>query len=280
MPTESQLSNDPVAQVAVPTSPDRDDRHELKCVTIWGVPLAQLTCEQALDEIDRLIQRGKPAFFITANLNYVMLSNRDKRLRAVNEAAAFLVADGMPLVWYSRLAGETLPERIAGADLIYLLCQQAAERGYRVYLLGGGEGVAEQAAGVLQSRHPSLQIVGTEAPMLDEMSPDEHDALVARIRRARPDLLLAAFGQPKGEIWLAENCQAMGVPACVQLGASFDFVAGRTPRAPRWIQRIGAEWLHRIWCEPGRMVPRYSRNAVFLITAIARDLLASLRKRG
>ena len=86
------------------------------------------------------------------------------------------------------------------------------------------------------------------------------------------DLLLAALGQPKGELWLAENRQALGVPACVQLGASFDFVAGRASRAPKWMQRIGAEWLHRSWREPRRMIPRYFHNAVFLMRAIARDM--------
>src|SRR3989339_1492415 len=95
-------------------------------VWIWGLPLARLTAEQTVDEVDRLIQRRRPSLFITANLHYAMLSDRDARLRAVNDRAAFLVADGMPLVWYSRLLGRRLPERVTGADLIYLLAQRAA----------------------------------------------------------------------------------------------------------------------------------------------------------
>jgi len=100
--------------------------------------------------------------------------------------------------------------------------------------------------------------------------------LVHRIRAASPDLLLVAFGQPRGEIWLAENYESLGVPACVQLGASFDFVAGRVRRAPRWMQRSGTEWLYRTTREPGRMIPRYADDAVFLFRAIGRDVLAGL----
>lgn len=255
-----------------PTSPQEAEPHSLDEVWIWGLPLARLTYHETLDEVDRLIRRGRPAFFITANLHYAMLTSRNRRLRSVNDQAAFLVADGMPLVWYSRLVGRPLPERVAGSDLIYTLFARAAKRGHRVFLLGGAAGVAQEVARIAQERYAGLKIVGVEAPMLNELSLEDHQDLIARIRRARPDLLLAALGQPKGELWLAENCQALGVPACVQLGASFDFVAGRASRAPKWVQRIGAEWLYRTWCEPRRMIPRYFHNAVFLMRAIARDM--------
>jgi N-acetylglucosaminyldiphosphoundecaprenol N-acetyl-beta-D-mannosaminyltransferase len=247
-------------------------------VTIWGLPLARLTCRQTVEAVERLIERGQPSFFITANLHYAMLSDRDPRLRTVNDRAAFLVADGMPLVWYARLTGRRMPERVTGADLIYLLCERAAQRGHRVFFLGAGPGVAEAAAAQLGRRYPGLHVVGTEAPVLEELSADQHAALIARIRQARPDLLLVAFGQPKGELWLAENCQAIGAPAAVQLGATFDFVVGRIPRAPRWLQRIGLEWLYRALREPRRLAPRYFRDAVFLVRAVLRDIVKPLAR--
>ena len=270
---------DEIDVVVGPTSTDEAESHSLDVVWIWGLPLARLTYHDTLDEVGRLIRRGQPAFFITANLHYAMLTSRHGRLRSVNDEAAFLVADGMPLVWYSRLVGQPLPERVAGSDLIYMLFERAAERGHRVFLLGGAGNVAEEVARISKQRYPGLKIVGVEAPMLSELSPEDHQNLIARIRRARPHLMLVALGQPKGELWLAENCQALGVPACVQLGASFDFVAGRALRAPKWIQRIGAEWLYRIWCEPRRMMPRYFHNAVFLMWAVARDMM-SRRERN
>ena len=273
MLTEDQNARGRIDLIVTPASAERAERRACDVVRIWGVPLARLSYEETLDEVERLIERGEPAFFITANLNYAMLTRRDPRLRAVNDQAAFLVADGMPLVWYSRLVRRPLPERVAGADLIFTLLERAAERRYRVFLLGGADGVAGEVAAIARRRYPGLQIVGVEAPVLSGLSSEEHRELISRIRRARPHLLLVAFGQPKGELWLAENRPALGVPACVQLGASFDFVAGRTSRAPRWMQRIGAEWLYRVGCEPRRMIPRYAQNAAFLVKAVARDIM-------
>ncbi len=245
-------------------------------VCIWGLPLARVTHRQTLDLVDRLIALREPAFFITANLHYAMLASRDPRLGAVNRQASFLLADGMPMVWYSRLFGRPLPERVTGADLVYLLSERAAQRGHRLFLLGGGPGVAQAAAAELCRRYPGLAIAGIEAPDFARLSPQEHADLLGRIRDARPDLLFAALGQPKGELWLAENRLALGVPACVQVGASLDFVAGRVRRAPRWLQRIGLEWLWRAASEPRRLVPRYAADALFLVRAVAADSIAAL----
>jgi N-acetylglucosaminyldiphosphoundecaprenol N-acetyl-beta-D-mannosaminyltransferase len=268
---------DPIVGQPSTEPPNSPDSSDFDRVSIWGVPLARLTYQETLDEVECLIRRREPAFFVTANLHYAMLSNRHERLRSANDRAAFLVADGMPMVWYSRITGRPLPERVAGADLIHMLLHRAADRGHKVFLLGGTKNVAQEVARISQKRYPSLRIVGLEAPMIDQLSPHEHERLIARIRRARPDLLLVAFGQPKGELWLADNCQALGVPACVQLGASFDFLAGRIRRAPRWLGRIGGEWLYRIASEPKRMIPRYFQDALFLFTAIARDLVSMWR---
>jgi len=253
---------------------------EVDTVWIWGLPLARLTFDRTLDLVDRLIDRRRPGFFITANLHYAMLTDRDPRLPAVNQRASFIVADGMPMVWYSRLTGRPLPERVAGSDLVHGLCRRAAKRGHRLFLLGGQPGVAREAAAVFTRRYPALRIVDAEAPMLAEMTPQEHAGLVARIRQARPDILLVAFGQPKGELWLAEHCGQLEVPVCAQVGASFDFVSGRVRRAPPWIQRIGMEWMYRLAQEPKRMGPRYLRDAMFLGKAVFSDLVGVFRRQG
>ncbi len=239
-------------------------------VDIWNLPILPVTFAEALDEVDRLIEARSPGYFITANLNYAMLTDRDPRLREVNRQAAFILADGMPLVWYSRLVRRRLPERVAGSDMIYALCQRAAEKGHRVFFLGGMPGVADEAASRLCQLFPGLTIAGVEVPPFREWTAAEHDRMIERIRNTSPDLLFAALGQPKGELWLHQNREALGVPACVQLGASFDFVAGKIHRAPRWIQRINLEWAHRIYCAPRRMFPRYLANAWFLAKALVR----------
>ena len=236
-------------------------------IRVLGLPLSPFTYAETLDRVDELIAGRSPAFFITANLNYAMISDANPRLRAINEQAAFLVADGMPLVWWSRLGPRRLPERVAGADLIYGLCERAAARGHRVYLLGAAPGIADRAAGKLRDRYPGIQIVGVECPPFRDLTPVEELEQQERIRAARPDLLIVAFGQPKGEYWMVDHLETLGVPVMVQVGATLDFVAGKVRRSPRWMQKTGLEWIYRTYQEPGRLAGRYWANIGFLLSA-------------
>jgi N-acetylglucosaminyldiphosphoundecaprenol N-acetyl-beta-D-mannosaminyltransferase len=249
-------------------------------VRVWGLPLAPVTFEQALDRIDGLVAAGRPSFFITANLNYAMLADTDPRLREHNDQAAFVLADGMPLVWWSRLGPRPLPERVAGSDLIYGMCERAAQKGHRVYLLGAGPGVADEAAAALLKKYPGLRIVGVECPPFRRLSVDEERQQVERIRGAKPDILFVAFGQPKGELWIAGRLDRLGVPVCVQVGATLDFVAGRVRRSPRWMQRTGLEWVYRMLQEPRRLVGRYWDNLTFLLRAVFAPRFRRERRRA
>jgi len=248
-------------------------------VRVWGLPLAPLTFTQTIDEVERRIADRTPGYFITANLHYAMLTARDPRLPPLNEAAQFIVADGMPLVWASRWRTGRIPERVAGSDLVPALCERAAQRGWKVFLLGGAPGIGAEAARKLRERFPNVQIVGIEAPPFRAPTPEEHEQLLARIRDAKTDLLFVAFGQPKGELWMAENCPKLGVPVSVQIGASLDFVAGKVQRAPRWIQRLGIEWVYRLSREPKRLVGRYSSNLLFAFRMLVRDAFTRKSRR-
>jgi N-acetylglucosaminyldiphosphoundecaprenol N-acetyl-beta-D-mannosaminyltransferase len=242
-------------------------------VWVWGLPLTPITFGETLELVDKLIQAGKPQYFITANLHYAMLTSQESRLKEVNDKAAFIVADGMPLVWASRWRSQRLPQRVAGADLVPALCEQAARRGQRVFFLGGAPGIADEAARRMGERCPGQQVAGVEVPPFRTLSAAEEQAMTDRIRAARPDLLFIAFGQPKGEIWMAEHYQQLGVPVSVQIGASLDFLAGKVQRSPRAIQRIGFEWAYRLSREPGRLTSRYARNAWFALRKLARDAI-------
>jgi N-acetylglucosaminyldiphosphoundecaprenol N-acetyl-beta-D-mannosaminyltransferase len=239
-------------------------------VRALGLPLAPLTMAEALSEIEGLVEARRPSYVITANLNYAMLSDGDAALRECNEGAALVLADGMPLVWAARWRGTPLPERVAGSDLIYGLSALAARRRYRLFLLGGGPGVGEAAAARLAALYPGVEVVGVESPPYRDLDPDEEAALMDRIRAAAPDVLILAFGQPRGELWMARRHRDLGVPVCIQLGASIDFAAGRVRRAPRWLQTAGLEWAFRLALEPRRLVLRYARNALFLSRSLAR----------
>jgi N-acetylglucosaminyldiphosphoundecaprenol N-acetyl-beta-D-mannosaminyltransferase len=219
----------------------------------------------ALSRIDELIGERRPCYLITANLHYAMLTHADPRLRKVNDGAAFILADGQPLVWASRLQRNPLPERVAGADLLWRLAENAAERGHRLFLLGGDAGVADETARRLCARFPRLQIVGTACPAIGGQSSAEQAALLELIRSTETDILLVALGQPKGELWIAENYEKLLIPVCVQVGASFDFAIGKIRRAPYWLQRLGLEWAFRLYQEPRRLFGRYARNFVFLV---------------
>ncbi len=241
-------------------------------VWLWGVPFASLTLAGTTTAIAELVEAGRPSLIITANTHYVMITEEHPDLREINAAAALILADGAPVVWASRWAGTPLPERVAGSDLIFELSRMAAARGYRLFFLGGAEGVADEAARRLAARYPGLQVVGTECPPFREPTPEEEAALADRIRAARPDILLVAFGQPKGERWIFRNLQRLEVPVCIQVGASLDFAAARIRRAPRWMQKIGLEWAFRLGLEPRRLFRRYARNGWFLVRSAAKSL--------
>ena len=237
-------------------------------VEVWGLPLVPWTRVQTADAVTCLIDAGRPSFFITANLHYALLTSKLPELAAVNQVAAFLVADGAPLVWASRWQKTPLPERVAGSDLIYDLCERAALRGDGIYLLGAGPGVADAAALRLQELYPGLRIVGTACPSAEDLAGENLPQVLDAIRQARPDLLIGAFSQPKGDLFMFRHHEALGVPVCVQLGATFDFVAGRVRRAPRWIQKVGMEWAYRMWLEPRRLANRYAEDAWFLVRQV------------
>jgi N-acetylglucosaminyldiphosphoundecaprenol N-acetyl-beta-D-mannosaminyltransferase len=244
---------------------------------VWGLPLARLTRSEAADAVMALIEAGRPSFFITANAHYAMLTAERPELRPLNDRAAFLLADGAPMVWASKHGPTPLPERVAGSDLIYDLCERSARLGRGLYLLGGAEGIADEASRKLQSLYPGLRIVGTACPAPGSLVGEAGRRLIEGIREARPDLLLVAFGQPKGELWIDEHLEELGVPVCVQVGATLDFVAGRVKRAPRFFQKTGLEWAYRIYTDPVRLAPRYAKNARFLLREVTRTLLGSGR---
>ena len=240
-------------------------------IWVWGVPFAPMTLEETVEAVDDLIESQRPSYFITANLHYLMLSNENPDLGEINARAAFILADGAPVVWASKKAPTPLPERVAGSDLIFHLCDLSARKDRRLFFLGAPEGVAEEAAEKLRARYPGIQVVGTECPPFRKLTDAEHDQLLDRIRAANPDILFVAFGQPKGERWIFENHERLGVPVSVQVGASLEFAAGRFARAPRWMQRTGLEWVFRLLQEPRRLFSRYARNAWFMGRMIVQD---------
>lgn len=248
--------------------------------SIWNVPFDQVDLSEAVDRIARLIQRRQPSYVITANLNYVMLHNQSAEVQAITRDADLILADGQPIVWRSKLGRSKLPTRVAGSEMIYQLAQRASHQGWRIYFLGGEPGVAAVCAERLVRLYPGLQVAGVESPPFRQLSAEEQLAQDQRIQEAGTDLLLVAFGQPKGERWIHQHYRRLSVPVSIQLGASFDFIAGTATRAPQIWQKLGLEWAHRMMSDPRRLVPRYGANAKFLLTALLEDWQRKVRSWG
>jgi N-acetylglucosaminyldiphosphoundecaprenol N-acetyl-beta-D-mannosaminyltransferase len=250
----------------------------LETVELLGMPIACCSEQQLLDVIAGELQAHRGGWLVTANLDFLRRHHQDARLRALYAEADLRVADGMPLVWAAWLQGTPLPERIAGASLLRPLAEVASRVGRRIYLLGGEKGTAERAGELLCAEFPELEIAGWSSPMLPtEPGPDVVLPLVDTLRDTRADVVLVALGSPKQE-WLIQRLRA-ALPGCwfVGVGASFSFLVGHIPRAPRWMQRTGLEWLHRLLQEPKRLGTRYLlHDAPFGVELLGRAVLRRL----
>jgi N-acetylglucosaminyldiphosphoundecaprenol N-acetyl-beta-D-mannosaminyltransferase len=215
-----------------------------------------------------MVASRKPHYVVTANADFLAQSRQDVELRRILVNADLVLCDGTPLVWASRLLGNSLPERVAGSDLTPLLIELAAERNYRLFLLGASPEANAQAVARLRRQHPALNIVGSHAPPFKPLLEMDHDEIQRRIRAVKPDLLFVSFGCPKQEKWIAMQYQALGVPVTIGVGATIDFLAGRVKRAPQWMQRAGLEWVFRLLQEPRRLFKRYASDFRHFGTAI------------
>lgn len=244
-------------------------------VAVLGLPVNNLTADEAVEAIDHLIQSGGSHQVCPVNLDVWLNSLADPHLHRIMAGCSLVVPDGMPLVWAASLLGSPLAERVTGVDLVPRLAELSARKGYGIFLLGGKPGVADRAQKLLESKYPGVRIVGTYAPAEENLIRMDHSEILRRVHAARPDILLVAFGNPKQEKWIWMHRRRLGVPLAMGVGGSFDILVGDTRRAPRWIQRCGLEWAMRFVQEPSRLGPRYLRDFVGLARRLPVALLAA-----
>jgi len=240
---------------------------------LW-MPVDNVSFTEAAARIMERCHAAEPAYVVTPNVDHFMRARRDPAYRAVYRRAVLSLADGMPVVWASRVLGRPLKAKVSGSDLFVDLCRRAAREKVRVFLLGGAPGVAERAAEVLAARMPGLEVVGTLSPRISAAGSSPDDAVVAAaVARCRPQLMFVALGSPKQELWMAAHCRELGVPVMIGVGAAFDFVAGVQRRAPVWMQHNGLEWF---W-HPRRLWKRYLLHDAPFAWHVAREWLRSRR---
>ena len=216
--------------------------------------------EQTLAMIERFVEigrrTGKTHQVVTVNVDFLVNAINDPEVRVILQEADLATADGMPIVWGAKILGGNLEQRVTGADLVPLLIEQAARSQHSVYFLGGMPGVAAQTAELFQERYPELVIAGVFSPPFKSILEMDHN-IVDRVKAAHPDILLVAFGNPKQEKWIYMHRLELNVPVSIGVGGTLDFISGRIPRAPHWMQRSGLEWFHRLILNPQRLLKRY-----------------------
>lgn len=246
-------------------------------VRLLDLEFDSLTERQVLDRIFASMEWGKGGWVITCNLEILRQHTADPNLRALFAQADMVVADGMPLVWASRIAKDPFPERVAGSSLIFPLCGMAALGRRSVFLLGGNPGTADAAGRVLARRYPGLDIAGTMCPPFGfEHELAQVEEIRERVRQAKPDLVLVCLGAPKQERLICLLRADLPGAWFLGLGISFGFVSGEVRRAPLRLQNLGLEWVHRMGQEPGRLFRRY---VLLGIPFAARLFLHALRRR-
>ena len=227
-------------------------------VQLAGVELHALTEAQCVRQVIDESLAGRGGWIVTANLDHLRRLARQSEYAQLCAGATLVVADGMPLIWASRIQGTPLPERVAGSNLITTLSAAAAERGRSVYLLGGSPGTADAAAAVLRQQYATLRVAGTHCPEMGfDQDPAHVSQLGERLARARPDIVYVALGSPKQERLIQALRRSLSGTWWLGVGVSFSFLCGDIHRAPQWMQRSGLEWVHRLVQEPGRLARRY-----------------------
>ena len=249
--------------------------HAIPRVEIGELPFASLDREAVLDVVFGSLARGEGGWLVTANIDFAQRAAASRDVAELYRKATLIVADGMPLVWASRLLGRPVPERVTGSDLAWRLAERAAEEGRSIYLLGGSGPAGERAAGVLRERYPGIVISGVASPWVDPRpTPAQLEEVLQTVAAARPDVLFVALGSPKQEYLIEALRPHLPGTWMIGVGITLSFIAGDVTRAPALLRELGLEWLHRLAQEPRRLADRYlRRNLPYAARLLVRSAL-------
>jgi N-acetylglucosaminyldiphosphoundecaprenol N-acetyl-beta-D-mannosaminyltransferase len=235
-------------------------------VELFGLPVDPLTMEETVEAVRDLVAAGGAHQHVAVNAAKVVAASNDPNLASIIRGCDLVSADGIAVVWASKLLRSPVPERVAGIDLFERLVDTAARDGRSVYFLGARAEVVARVVDVFRARFPALHVSGFR----DGFWEDDEE-VVGDIRRARPDYLFLAVPSPRKEFWLSEHLSKLEVPFVMGVGGSFDVVAGLTGRAPGIVQRLGLEWAWRLAQEPRRMWRRYLFGNVSFLRITVRE---------
>ena len=246
----------------------------MQSVNILDIPITNLSKKSVLYRIDDFLYSKTGHYVVTANPEILMYAQKDEQYKNILQKADLVIPDGTGLMWAAKHLGQPLAERIPGSEFVWDIIRLSSEKHYKVYLVGGQEGVAEEAAEKMREKYGGVEIVGAEegvrmengkwkmekletqnlASSENSAFQKENEELINRVNAVKPDILLVAFGHPKQEYWIAENLPKMpSVRLAMGVGGTFNFISGRIRRAPRIMQKMGIEWLWRLIRQPWRV---------------------------
>ncbi|HEY0008338.1 MAG TPA: WecB/TagA/CpsF family glycosyltransferase [Tepidisphaeraceae bacterium] len=259
-PDTGVLTSPDFSRRVTPLPPDEPERgpEQLPVVRLQSIEIHAITEKQCVEHILDALDHGIGGTVVTPNLDILRRCTHDLIFASLVSESDLVVPDGMPLIWASRLQGTPLPQRVAGSDLITTLSLAAAGRGKSIFLLGGAPGSAEGAAKILQTKAPHLKVAGMYCPPMGfEDKPDEMRRLIEALMTGKPDIVWVALGSPKQEFLVNRIRNVLPSAWWLGVGISFSFLTGDVVRAPKWVQSIGCEWIHRLVQEPKRLLRRY-----------------------
>jgi len=237
-------------------------------VNILGINVSAIDMAQAIAMVNGWIATREKSYVCVTPAHAVMDAYRDPQLRRVFNASGMTTPDGMAIVWLLKLRGYRSVTRVYGPDLMLGVCRDGVARGYRHFLYGGGEGVANALGTELRARLDGLRIVGRYTPPFRDLTDAEDRMVLETINATSPDVVWVGLSSPKQERWMAAHLGKVQAPVMIGVGAAFDFLSGRMRQAPLWMQRGGLEWLFRLMSEPKRLWPRYRQYPAFVFLAM------------
>lgn len=240
-------------------TPEKKSKTTYRC-QVLGVGISLVNMASAIHRIDTWIRRREPHYVCISGVHGVMESQRQDELKRIHNSAGMVTPDGMPMVWANWMHGNFGVRRVYGPSLMRNVCSEGLKNGYRHFLYGGGDGVADKLAAKLTEDYPGIQIVGKYTPPFRPLTPEEDADVIKQINESGADIVWVGLSTPKQEYWMSQHIRKLQAPVMVGVGAAFDFLAGLKSQAPRWMQPLGLEWFYRMVTEPKRLAKRYLTN--------------------
>lgn len=248
-------------------------------VNILGTEVSRYNLSETIEMMSDAIQNRKKLRIAVTPVNCILWARKNFKLREIYNTAQIVTADGVPVVWASKLLNKPIRGRVTGLDLLPEFAGVASEKNYSFFFLGAAEGVGERLAETLQEKNPGLRIAGTYSPPFAvQFSDEENRKMIEKINRSKADVLWVSLTAPKQDYWIANHFDKLDVSVAIGVGAAFDVVAGKIKRSPEWMQRRGLEWFYRLIREPRRLSRRYLLEAPVFLPLIMKQAFQKKRE--